>query len=405
MSRTVFCRRSSSPYPSMRHIASLARTKRPSSDPTTNPTAVCPKSARNRTSPPGTATSLSVRGIDDMDTGPSGRSARRPLKGDLRQSYTEWRSLYRTRRPASPAQRFVQHPCQTDACLSALDLDHGRRLVVIGLAERNHPRDLAPARSSRRERRICEIPGDRVALGDPAGNRALFPGGLVPLIWGRRHEGALAAAPGDEPAHHVHVPDGVQVEAAVGRVVALPEERHLNGVAAPIAPIRGVKRLMDVTHQMHDPLESPVPLRKPRALVAEDPELPVQLRRSALSVPAIPGVVRRSAERDIVEMQAASRFFRIVFPDFIRPGSDLAERAPARELAVRQPVVLQEIADARACFRVKMPARDVADHAVGFRPPGKSASRQRKREQSAKYPRAQQEIAAPVTAAESRCRA
>src|SRR6266446_4964437 len=122
-----------------------------------------------------------------------GRSARRPLKGDLRQSYTEWRSLYRTRRPALPPQRFVQHLCQTDACLSDLDLDHWRRLVVIRLAERNDPRDLAPARSSRRERRICEIPGDRVALGDPAGNRALFPGGFVPFAQGRRHEGALAA--------------------------------------------------------------------------------------------------------------------------------------------------------------------------------------------------------------------
>src|SRR6266568_2694243 len=386
----------------MRHIASLARTKRPSSDPTTIPTAVCPKSARNRTSPPGTAASLSVRGIDDMNTGPSRAVRAPPAQGrpsaliyGMAQSYS----------PASPAQRFVQYTCQTDACLSYLDLDHGRRLVVIGLAERNHPRDLAPARSSRRERRICEIPGDRVALGDPAGNRALFPGGLVSFARGRRHEGALAAAPGDEPAHHVHVPDGVQVEGAVGRVVALPEERHLNGVASAIAAIRGVKRLMDVAHQMHHPLESPVPLRKSCALIAENPELSSYLRRCALPVPAIPGVVRRFAQRDIVEMQAPSRPFRIVFPDFIRPGSDLAERAPARELAVRQPVVLQEIADARACFRVKMPARDVADHAVGLRPPGKSASRQRKREQSAKDPRAQQEIAAPVTAAESRCRA
>src|SRR5712691_2478023 len=289
----------------MRHIASLARTKRPSSDPTTIPTAVCPKSARNRTSPPGTATSLSVCGIDDMDTGPSRAVGAPPAQG--RPSPIIY-GMAQPDSPASPPQCFVQHPCQTDACLPDLDLDHWRRLVVIGLAERNHPRDLAPARSSRRARRICEIPGDHVALGDPAGNRALFPGGLVPLIWGRRHEGALAAAPGDEPAHHVHVPDGVQVEGAVGRVVALPEERHLDGVAAPIAPIRGVKRLMDVTHQMHDPLESPVPLRKPRATVAENPELPVDLRRSALSVPAIPGVVRRSAERDIVEMQAASRF-------------------------------------------------------------------------------------------------
>src|SRR5258708_38095054 len=124
---------------------------------------------------------------------------------------------------------------------------------------------------------------------------------------------------------------------------------------------------MDVTPQMHDPFEGPVPLRKSCALIAENLELSIYLRRSALPVPAIPGVVRRSAQRDIVEMQAPSRFFRIVFPDFIRPGSDLAERAPARELAVRQPVVLQEIADARACFRVEMPARHVADHAGGFR--------------------------------------
>src|SRR5229473_3218677 len=162
---------------------------------------------------------------------------------------------------------------------------------------------------------------------------------------------------------------------------------------------------MDVTHQMHDPFESPVPLRKSCALIAENLELSIYLRRSALPVSAIPGVVRRSAQRDIVEMQAASRFFRIVFPDFIRPGSDLAERAPARELAVRQPVVLQQLEDARACFRVEMPARDIAHHSMGFRPPGKSASRQGKRDQSAKDPRAQQEIATPVTAAESRCRA
>src|SRR6266536_3203579 len=374
MSRTVFCRRSSSPYPSIRHIASLARTKRPSSDPTTIPTAGCPKSARNRTSPPGTAASLSVRGIDDMDTLGGGPP---PIIYGMAQPDS----------PASPPQRFVQYPCQTDTCLPDLDLDHWRRLVVIHLAERDDPGDLAPARSSRRERRICEIPGDRVALGDPAGNRALFPGGLVPLIWGRRHEGALAAAPGDEPAHHVHVPDGVQVEAAVGRVVALPEERHLDGVASAIAAIRGVKRLMDVAHQMHHPLESSIPLRKPRATVAENPELPVYLRRSALPVPAIPGVVRRSAERDIVEMQAASRFFRIVFPDFIRPGSDLAERTPARELAVRQPVVLQKIENSRLRLGVQIPIGDIADHAVGLRPPGESASRQGKREQPADDPR------------------
>ena len=59
--------------------AVISERKRPSSDPTTIPTADCPKSARNRTSPPGTATSLSVRSIDDMDTGafPGGRRAAR----------------------------------------------------------------------------------------------------------------------------------------------------------------------------------------------------------------------------------------------------------------------------------------------------------------------------------------
>src|SRR5712691_10318246 len=162
---------------------------------------------------------------------------------------------------------------------------------------------------------------------------------------------------------------------------------------------------MDIAHAVHDPFESPIPLRKPRALVAQNLQLSVYLRRGALSVLAIPGVVWRFAERDIVEMQATSRPFRIVISDLIRPGSDLAERAPARELAVRQAVVPQQLEDARACFRVEMPARDVADHAVGFRPPGKSASRQGKREQPANDPRAQQEIATPVTAAESRCRA
>src|SRR6266852_3913788 len=108
---------------------------------------------------------------------------------------------------------------------------------------------------------------------------------------------------------------------------------------------------MDIAHEVHDPFESPILLRKPCAPVAQNLELSVDLSRGALSVLAIPGVVGRFAERDIVEMQAASRLFRIVIPDLVRPGSDLAERAPARELAVRQAVVLQQLEDARACFR------------------------------------------------------
>src|SRR5256885_9648763 len=54
---------------------------------------------------------------------------------------------------------------------------------------------------------------------------------------------SLAAAVHDQPAHHVDVPDGVQVEAAIWRVVAFPEKGHLHPVAAPVAAVGGVQRL------------------------------------------------------------------------------------------------------------------------------------------------------------------
>src|SRR5712691_13222022 len=96
----------------MRHSASLARTKRPSSEPTTIPTADCPKSARNRTSPPGTAASLSVRGIDDMDTVPSRAVGAPPAQG---QPTAIIYGMGQPDSPGSPTQRVDKHHSQKEA--------------------------------------------------------------------------------------------------------------------------------------------------------------------------------------------------------------------------------------------------------------------------------------------------
>ncbi|TMG69311.1 MAG: hypothetical protein E6H80_13595 [Betaproteobacteria bacterium] len=61
----------------------------------------------------------------------------------------------------------------------------------------------------------------------------------------------------------------------------------MNSVSAAVTTVDGVQGLMDVTHQMHHPLERLVPLPDPRPLVAEYLDLAGELRRSAPAVAAV----------------------------------------------------------------------------------------------------------------------
>src|SRR3989441_704893 len=330
----------------------------------------------------------------------------RPISRRTPKSFAKREFLCRNKEgAASPAQRFVQHPSKPHAGLPDLDLDHGRRLRVVLLPDRDHVHDLVRAGSGHRKERIDGVSRDPVTLVDPTGNRALLPSVPIAVDDRRRNDRTLAAAVHDQPAHHVDVPDGVQVEAAVWRVVAFPEKGHLHPVAAPVAAVGGVQRLVDVADEMHDPLEGLVALPGPRAFVAEQFDLARELGGSAAAAAAILRVLRGTAKRHVVIVPGSAPLAPVRVLDFIGPVRDLAESVPAGGLAVGEAVVFEEFQDLCIGLRPGVAGRDFAHHAMSLRAPGKSGLRRPKREERAKDPRVQQAIATPVTAAENRCRA
>src|SRR2546422_7012841 len=297
----------------------------------------------------------------------------RPISRRTPKSFAKREFLCRNKEgAASPAQRFVQHPSKPHAGLPDLDLDHGRRLRVVRLPDRDHVHDLVRAGSRHRKERIDGASRDPVTLVDPTGNRALVPS--VPIGVGdrRRNDRTLAAAVRDQTAHHVDVPEGVQVEAAVWRVVAFPEKGHLHPVPAPVAAVGGVQRLVDVANEMHDPLEGLVALPWPRPLVAEDFDLTGELRGSAAAAAAVLRVLRGPAQRDVVVMPGRAPLSPLEILDFIGPVRDFAESAPAGGLTVGEAVVLEELQGLCIGLRRGVAGSDFAHHAMSLRAPGKS---------------------------------
>src|SRR5439155_23573706 len=129
------------------------------------------------------------------------------------------------------------------------------------------------------------------------------------------------------------VPDGVQVESSIGRVVALPEEGNLHAVPDAVAPVGGVQRLVQVAHQMHYPLEGHVALRGPRPLVAEDFDLTGELRGSTPAAATVLRVLLGLAQRDVVVVPGSAPLAPLSVLDFVGPVRDFSESVPAGWLA------------------------------------------------------------------------
>src|SRR6266568_6552953 len=268
----------------MRQSASFARRKRPSGDPTAIPTAVWPKSTRNRASPSGMATPSCGCGVDDIVSIP-------PRVDGASPALTPATLDNHITPGASAPERFIQNPGEADTGFSDLGLDHRRRVRVIRPVDRDDAPDPERARGSHGQRRIHEVPRDFVTLVYPVGDRAFLPGRFFRGADGRGDDGALAAPFRNQPLHRVDVPDRVQAEGPVRRIIALAEERHLHRVAAGVAASRRVQGLMDVPDQVHDPLQGLVPSPQRLAFVAEYFELTGELRRSAAAAPAVPRII------------------------------------------------------------------------------------------------------------------
>src|SRR5262249_57363978 len=114
----------------------------------------------------------------------------------------------------------------------------------------------------------------------------------------------LAVAGMERELHEVAVPGAVKV-LAPARAHAFQGDR--DEVAAVIAVVRSVERLVDVTDQMHHPLERLVALARRRARIAEHPDEPLELLAVALTVRTIACLLFAAADRHVIVVPGRAR--------------------------------------------------------------------------------------------------
>src|SRR2546426_10210389 len=79
----------------------------------------------------------------------------RPISRRTPKSFAKREFLCRNKEgPALPPQRFVQHPSKPHAGLPDLDLDHGRRLRVVILSDRDDVHDLVRPETGHSQERL-----------------------------------------------------------------------------------------------------------------------------------------------------------------------------------------------------------------------------------------------------------
>ncbi len=199
----------------------------------------------------------------------------------------------------------------------------------------------------------------------------------LPVTVGKGHgdDRTLTAALRDQPAHHVRVPDGVQVHGPVGRIVALSKEGHLHPVSAAVAPVGRVQRLVDVAVRCTIHLSASF-LSRRLASRRRGSRGDGRVRGSASAVAAVFLVGRSFAERRVVVVPGRAPLAPVGVLDLVGPVRDFAERAPDGRLTVSETVVPAARGRGRSLSGSDS-GRDFPDHAVSFRAPRERGLRER----------------------------
>src|SRR5204863_4480786 len=95
----------------------------------------------------------------------------------------------------------------------------------------------------------------------------------------------------------IAVPDRMEVGAARDEAVIRAEP-----IAAEVAAVAGMQRLVQIAHQVDDEDQSEQPLAHRKLAIGEQPHVALDLRRDAIAVAAGRGLVEWPADVDILIM-------------------------------------------------------------------------------------------------------
>jgi hypothetical protein len=176
----------------------------------------------------------------------------------------------------------------------------------------------------------------------------------------RRWQPARACAgPPATPARPARVPGPVQAFAATG---ADPCERYRHEVAAAVAVVRRMQRLVDVTDQVHDPLERLVPLPLRGVGVPHHGHESLELPGIALPLRTVARFRSAGANGRVIVMPAGPRGGCSGY--LVRPVGHRLEHAASRGSAELVPIVAQQFRHGGARRRAQQPLRDGANRAM-----------------------------------------